>query len=244
MALASSPLPWTGTSAFHLLGFSLGGALAASFAAYNPRLVRSLTLVCPGGLIRTSHVGLRSRLLYSRGLLPEKMMMWLARRRLQPRRGVSADVPGGEDGDVDFDEVRLTREGGATVGDVVRWQLEQNEGLVQAYMSSIWNAPIYGQHDGIWRLLGTELTKRRRTVEETGSPAVPGLEGGRICLIFGARDPIVVPSEWMEDCKVVLGEDGADIHVLKGGHEIAITRGSEIAQIATESWRAAAATVS
>ncbi|KAE9572170.1 hypothetical protein CGMCC3_g11609 [Colletotrichum fructicola] len=39
LALASSPLRgWTGDDAFHLLGYSLGGAVAAAFAASSPHL--------------------------------------------------------------------------------------------------------------------------------------------------------------------------------------------------------------
>ncbi|GIK06560.1 hypothetical protein Aspvir_002210 [Aspergillus viridinutans] len=56
LVLASSPLSWTGTSAFHIIGFSLGGSIAVAFAAYHATMLRSVTLVCPGGLIRTSHL--------------------------------------------------------------------------------------------------------------------------------------------------------------------------------------------
>ncbi|OAQ96722.1 hypothetical protein LLEC1_07852, partial [Akanthomyces lecanii] len=56
LALSSSPLPWTGSSAFHLVGFSLGGAIAASFATYHATILRSVTLVCPGGLVRPAHI--------------------------------------------------------------------------------------------------------------------------------------------------------------------------------------------
>ncbi|UNI16160.1 hypothetical protein JDV02_002625 [Purpureocillium takamizusanense] len=254
LVLASSPLPWTGSSAFHLLGYSLGGALAASFAAYHPSLLRSLTLVCPGGLVRPSHVSLKNRLLYTQGVLPSWLVTALARRRLEPRRGTaSADVPVGDDvdadADVDFDEVPVStqedeeekeKQNGQTgaaavlrVGDVVRWQLAENEGFVGAYMSTIRNAPIYGQHDKAWVRLSEELARRRR-----GGPGEvpPGLDGGRMCLILADRDPIVVKEEWIEDSKAVLGQDGVDIHVVGGGHEIAISKGREVADVAMAAW--------
>ncbi|POR35702.1 Uncharacterized protein TPAR_04101 [Tolypocladium paradoxum] len=233
LVLASSPLPWTGSSAFHLLGYSLGGALAASFAAYHPHLLRSLTLICPGGLVRASHVGWKSRLLYAEGVLPGWLATALARRRLEPRRGASADVPEGEVADVDFDEVPVSAERpDVKVGDVVKWQLGGNEGFVGAYMSTIRNAPIYGQHDGVWKRLGEQLSKRRGQGDDVPS----GLESGRICLILAGRDPIVVKDEWIEDSKAVLGEDGVEVHVVSGGHEIAISKGKEVADVAMRAW--------
>jgi pimeloyl-ACP methyl ester carboxylesterase len=240
LVLASSPLAWTGDSAFHILGYSLGGALAASFAAYHANLLRSATFICPGGLVRPSHVSLKSRILYSEGLLPSWLINSLARRRLEPSPGTpSADVPdAGVDNvdcseEVDFDQVPVRAEDvlGPKVGDVVKWQLRNNAGFVPAYMSTIRNAPIYGQHEGVWRRLGEQLASRRQNMD------LPGLEGGRVCLILAEKDPIVVKDEWMEDSFAVLGEDAVDIRILKGGHEIAISKGKEVANAAMASWR-------
>ncbi|ODA83921.1 hypothetical protein RJ55_02438 [Drechmeria coniospora] len=237
LVLASSGLSWTGSSAFHLVGYSLGGALAASFAAYHANILRSLTLVCPGGLVRSSHVGLLSRLLYSGRLLPNCLTMALVRRRLDPKRGSNADVPEGDDADVDvdFDQVSISCENPAVkVGHVVRWQLAENEGFAEAYLSTVRNAPIYGQHDGPWRRLAEQLSSRRRARAGAETPA--GLEAGRICLILAENDPIVVAEEWIEDARKVLGEDGVVAHVLKGGHEIAISRGRDVADVAFAAW--------
>ncbi|KAJ5459515.1 uncharacterized protein N7458_001067 [Penicillium daleae] len=56
LALASSPVSWNGLGApphgFDLMGYSLGGGIAANFAANFPGLVRSLILFTPAGLIR------------------------------------------------------------------------------------------------------------------------------------------------------------------------------------------------
>ncbi|PHH83940.1 hypothetical protein CDD83_2761 [Cordyceps sp. RAO-2017] len=233
LVLVSSPLPWTGSAAFHLLGYSLGGGLAASFAAHRPHIVRSLTLVCPGGIVRTSHVSLKSRLLYSESILPACLVNALARGRLQPRRGASADVPEGETADVDFDDVPLsTSRKAPTVGDAVGWQLRGNSGFVGAYMSTIRHAPIHGQHEKVWRLLSQQLARRRRRGHVPESQFPPGLVGGKICLILAERDPIVIKDEWIEESKTVLGEDGRHVFLLGGGHGIAISRGREVAAIA------------
>lgn len=39
-----------GLETVHVVGYSLGGWIAAEFAAFHPRRLRSLTLVCPAGL--------------------------------------------------------------------------------------------------------------------------------------------------------------------------------------------------
>lgn len=242
LALASSPLPWTGSCAFHLVGYSLGGAVAASFAAYFPHMLRSLTLICPGGLVRSAHLSYRSRLLYSEHLFPESLLRWLTRWRLQPSHGAhTADIPDGEDeAAVDFDAVRLSTRHGATVtvGDLTRWQLDRNQGFLGAYMSTIRNAPIYDQHrGGIWRRLSTLLAERRDSSACVDTTGPQGLSGGRLCLILGRKDSVVVPDEWIEDSKMALGDEGVHIHVMEGGHEIALSRGAEVAAIAMRSWQ-------
>lgn len=134
---------------------------------------------------------------------------------------------------VDFDEVLVSP--GVTVGDVVKWQLDGNDGFTPAYMSTIRSAPIYGQHKLLWKTFGEELAKRRE--KRNDSTTDGGLESGRICLILADKDPIVVASEWVEDAKAVLGEEAVDIRIVKGGHEIAISKGKEVARIAIDSWK-------
>lgn len=235
LALSSSPLAWTGPSAFHILGFSLGGAIAASFAAYHAHLLRSATLVCPGGLVRPARISRRSRLAYMPGgLLPEWLIQRLARARLRPSPAhhTSVDVP--DDAEVDFDAV-LVAPGGPTVGAVVQWQFDGNDGFVPAYVSTIRHAPVYAQHEALWPLLAEALAVRRRGPAAEGSRP-SGLSTGRVCLVVAEKDPIVVAAECVEDARAVLGVDAVDAHVVKGGHEIGISRGKQIANIAMESW--------
>lgn len=239
VALSSSPLSWTGSSAFHILGFSLGGALAASFATYHANILRSVTLICPGGLVRASTVSRRSRIAYSNGgIIPEWLIQLAARKRLRPSAShhTAVDIPdGADDADFDFDEVPVARgvPGSAKVGHVVQWQFDGNDGFVPAYVSTIRHSPIYAQHTELWSVLAEELAARRSR-EQQDRPA--GLETGLICLIVAERDPIVIASECIEDARAVLGEDGVDAHTIKGGHEVGISRGREIAGMAMDSW--------
>lgn len=205
-------------------------------------MLRSLNLVCPGGLIRSSRVSLKSRLLYSGGLLPDWLTHRLVRSRLEPQHnGPSADVPVDQYGDddsetaLDFDSVTISKDvPSVKVGDVMRWQLRGNPGLVGAYVSTIRHAPVYNQHNKVWKLLSKVLEDRRPQTD--GSTLPPGLPGGKVCLVLALHDPLMVKDEWIEDSKAVLGEDAVDIHVIPGGHDIAISKGTRVAKCMVESW--------
>ncbi|KAK1688453.1 Alpha/Beta hydrolase protein [Colletotrichum godetiae] len=264
LALASSPSPgWTGNDAFHLLGYSLGGAVAAAFASTHPHLVRSLNLVAPGGLVRSAaHVGWRSRVLYTSGWIPEGMRRWLVGRRLRPAAG---GVGGGGGGDVpeketvdddddedgekkkeeqedEWDELRLV--GGGRIGEVVGWQLARHPGFVTSYMSTIRHAPIYDRGDEEWRVLAEVLEARRSSFGDGGDgggdgrgwSSEPGLRKGRVLFLLGEHDDIVVLGETVWDAERVLGEDAVEVVVLGGGHEIAITKGREIVGAVVAAW--------
>ena len=129
IALTSSPLPWTGTTSFSLIGYSLGGGIAADFTYYFPRMVSSLVLVAPSGLQRSSHISWTSKFLYSERWFPESWLEFLVKRRLRssnqaenpttPREPVIAEVPNEEEPG-NFNRVVLSRSRpGVTVASVV-----------------------------------------------------------------------------------------------------------------------------
>ncbi|RDL31025.1 putative Alpha hydrolase [Venustampulla echinocandica] len=234
LVLSSSPLSWTGTSAFHIIGFSLGGSIAVAFAAYHATMVRSMTLVCPGGLIRTSHISTRNRFLYSSSrIIPEWLRLKLFRDSLEPRNGAPcADVPEEYDEvDWNFDEVPIAVDRpDISIGDVIRWQLAANAGFVHSYLSTLRSALVYRRHDTTWKVLADELAYRR------AMDAPPGLGGGKVCLIVAQKDAIVVGDECEQDAMEILGMEAVETYVLSGGHEIAISRGKDVALMAIEFW--------
>lgn len=205
-----------------------------AFAAYHAHMLRSLTLVCPGGLIRTSHISRQSRLIYSLQLLPEWLRLRLLRANLEPRIGTpSADVPDEDHADIDFDDVFVSADRPCVrIGDVVKWQLEQNPGFVYAYLSTMRSSLVYRRHDLMWRLLEEQLASRR-----LGQNAPPGLPGGRFTLILAERDAIIVKDEFLDDMQSVIGPHSADTVVIKGGHEVAVSRGKYVASVAIRSWQ-------
>ncbi|GAW23148.1 hypothetical protein ANO14919_126980 [Xylariales sp. No.14919] len=164
LVLASSGVSWTTAPGFHLVGYSLGGGLSVAFTRYFPHLVRSLSLVTPGGLIRRHHVGWLSWLYYNSGLLPERLAKYLVRRRIRPEPK-PAHAAGGSDIVAAEGERIVERDGDSnggpgfnsaaisktrphvTVSSVVAWQADCHEGFVMAFMSTIRNAPIYAPQE-------------------------------------------------------------------------------------------------
>lgn len=196
-------------------------------------MVRSLTLVCPGGLIRTSHISRHSRFLYSCNWIPEWLRLRLLGNSLEPRSGApSAEVPkGGDYQDVDFDDVPIAvDQSGITVGDVIRWQLRANKGFIQSYLSTIRSALVYRRHDKTWRVLAEALAHRRIPNAPTGLP------NGQICLVLAERDITVVTNEFLEDSRDILGVEDVDLNIMRGGHEVGILQGKDVASIAMHHW--------
>ncbi|OTA64778.1 alpha/beta-hydrolase [Hypoxylon sp. EC38] len=252
LVLASSKLPWT---VFHLVGYSLGGGLSVSFTRYFPHQVSSLALIANGGLIRPYHVGWQSRLLYSSGLLPECLVRKLVRRRIRPKKEQPPQAAGGGDiasaetkrhlpnGDGDanggdgFDSAAISKfRPGVTVSSVVRWQVDHHEGFVTAFLSTIRNAPIYAPQED-WRVLDMILETRRRFKHGKEAGSTPGLRAGKVLMVLGEDDPVIVKDETIEDATWSLGSDGVEFAVLPGGHELPITSSFDVADAIEGFWR-------
>ncbi|KAI1498343.1 alpha/beta-hydrolase [Biscogniauxia marginata] len=258
LVLASSAdVCWTAAPGFHLVGYSLGGGLCIVFARYFPRLLRSLVLVAPCGLIRPRHVSWRAWLYYTSGLLPKFAVRWLVRRRIRPQlvtlagansRGTTTtDILAAEDeqkqvsGDGDanggkgFNSAAISKyRPGVTVSSVVQWQVDHHRGFLLAFLSTIRNAPIYAPQED-WEALSSILKAKRIEIEEGKSNS--GLNRGKILIVLGEDDPVIVKDETIEDAKAVLGHDGVEFTVLDGGHELPITRSSDVANSVEDYWR-------
>jgi pimeloyl-ACP methyl ester carboxylesterase len=253
LVLASSPLAWTGDDGFRLVGYSLGGGLAVAFARYFGRMLRGVVVVAGSGLVRGAHVGWGTRVLYSTGVFPEGVLQWFIKRRLMPRgdggevtetemakqvvggkRHQNSDASGGDSFD---NAVLLASRPEHTVSSVMGWQLRHHQGFIPAFVSSIRHAPIYDQKED-WHALGQLLAERRERLEwEDTAEDLPGLRGGKILMVLGASDPVIVKEELIHDATAVLGEDGFEAVVLDAGHEIVMTKADEVANVMFNFWR-------
>lgn len=187
LAITSSPLAWT-PEGFSLIGYSLGGGIAADFASAFPDIIQSLVLLAPAGLIRPYHFGWQSRLMYTIPL-PTLFVEWIVRRRLRagPVHGsiqksqtaeaaVNEEIRGARNQSFESAQLSKTRPG-VTVASAVQWQLECHEGFVRSFVSSVKHASV------------------QRTPETLSSWGKLGLRNDKVVIFAGLTDPLIVASE-------------------------------------------------
>ncbi|KAK5663651.1 hypothetical protein OQA88_4082 [Cercophora sp. LCS_1] len=221
LALASSPLSWTGTSAFKLVGYSLGGGIAVHFAGAFPHLVSSLVLLAPAGLIRPESFGVATRFVFTAGLVPERLLAAITKRRLQVPIAASARRNGSADTIKDPVSASLTEaadpkpEEGEEATPLekrvlryVHWMLNNHPGFVPAFMSCIRDAPLVGQENA-WRKLA---------LREKGSTFV----------ILAKSDEIIDPEEYAADAfPLIGGPEQVRWTLVPGGHDFPMTHPEE-----------------
>ncbi|KAI4929298.1 uncharacterized protein J4E92_004962 [Alternaria infectoria] len=225
LALQSSPIHW---SHFTIVGYSLGGAIAADFTSYFPSLVRGLVLVAPSGLIRKNRISISSKMLYNSSWMPEWMVRkFVASKLWTGRKVVESDPEAVEnaetttvasEGDKTYlssNQMLLPGNPHSTVSSVVDWQIQNHKGFVPAFISTIRHAPIQNQQER-WAVIRENIENRAGPLKE-------------VWLILGETDPVINADEVTEDARAVLGEENVRVKVLDGvGHEVAIERADDI----------------
>ncbi|KAK5076023.1 hypothetical protein LTR51_001702 [Lithohypha guttulata] len=234
VVLSSSKLAWTGQNGFSLVGYSLGGGISASFTSYFPEMIRDLVLIAPAGLIRDSHIGTVSKLLYSRTILFEPIVLRVLGKRLrkpvtlgatelnQPDDEESTDPKKALQAEVAVDAPtrpilsrsypHLRLEG------AVNHQIDFHQGYVRSVLSSLRYAPIWRHHED-WKKLGEYLKAQDQEV----------------LMILGEHDPVIKFDETREDAMDVL-EGRVRIEVLETGHETCVSKADECAEHIWRHW--------
>lgn len=189
LAITSSPLAWT-PEGFSLIGYSLGGGIAADFASSFPEMVKSLILLAPAGLIRPYHFGWQAKLMYKLPL-PAWLVEGVVRKRLKTgpahasvqkstpntaEAAVNEEIRGARNESFEAAQLSKTRPG-VTVASAVQWQLEYHEGFVSSFVNSI-------KHSSI-----------ERTPETSYSWGKLGLRKDKVIIMAGATDPLIIPAE-------------------------------------------------
>ncbi|KAI9774125.1 MAG: hypothetical protein M1840_005218 [Geoglossum simile] len=241
LAITSSNLSWTGAASggFSIIGYSLGGGIAASFTSYFPRLVSSLVLLAPCGLLKPEKVT------YSTRFFPESVLQYFAGRQLRNYK-VSAVVPG------DLDDQRdgtgdagvavsdvpgiSTSAPNVSIPDVVAWQLEHHQAFLHSFMSCVRHAPTTNQHSD-WRRLGNRLTAQNAASAADPEIQRDGLEGGKVLVIVGQTDPIITEEDLRPDAIEALGgPQNVDFRIARGGHEFPINNPKSTVSSIAEFW--------
>ncbi|PYH66329.1 alpha/beta hydrolase [Aspergillus vadensis CBS 113365] len=246
LALSSSSLSWTGAGSgrFCLVGYSLGGGIAASFAAYFPQFLSSLVLLAPAGLIRDSQISFQSRLLYSRGLVPERVLGFLVGRRLRagplttpkPKaRKLTAEDALAEElptqGAAQVQQLSRTYSH-VNVPSAVQWQVGEHAGFVHAFMSSMRHGPILQQRQReTWERLGSYLSAQKDLpIDEQ---RLNGLPSDKVLIMCGDHDAVIVKNELVPDATSAL-QGHASFKFFNAGHEFPSTKYEEVAQYVME----------
>ncbi|GLI77323.1 hypothetical protein PoHVEF18_005612 [Penicillium ochrochloron] len=242
LALTSSPISWTGAGSgkFCLVGYSLGGGIAAAFASFFPQLLTSLVLLAPAGLVRDSQISFQSRILYSGGLMPESLLGYLVGRRLRagplvaPKKNkneklnaadaLTEELPSKSAAEIQV----LSREyPHINIPSAVAWQVNNHAGFVHAFMSSMRHGPILGQRQwGTWARLGEYLSAQNSTVSDVKSEK--GLPSHKVHILCGNTDAIIIKDELVTDATAVLGGN-AVFKFYDAGHEFPSTKYEEVA---------------
>ena len=214
-ALASSELPWMGSSSggFRVVGFSLGGAIAMSFAAEFPYLVNSIVLLAPGGILRRlppeyEWFCLRYPWLFSRNYLRRRVGQVLGVHVDRKHKGTvrdETDPPrNGATQDSSLDEC-------PDVAGIVQWQFDHHLGFIHSFIDTIRQRPAMHQHHD-WQQV-CDIIKGTKHGCRPGSKSPSPLHNRKLLVIIGADDSIVLGAEIEADLQAMFGSD-ADKHLL------------------------------
>ncbi|KAK3674987.1 hypothetical protein LTR78_005331 [Recurvomyces mirabilis] len=234
LVLSSSPLSWTGSETrVTLIGYSLGGGISAAFTSYLPHLVESLVLIAPSGLIRHHHISQSSRLLYG-SLLPQSLVNYYVRKRLGgdpetkpattnttplPAKAIEAEVPEHPALAADSSVPLFVDRPGISPAKAVAWQLDAHPGFLQAFISSIRYAPIRDEHER-WSIIGLRQEAARSASAQDAKDE--SLKEGKVLILLGKQDQVIVAAEVEEDATVALGKENVECVTLHGGHDVPI----------------------
>lgn len=260
LALASSPLPWTGTGALRLVGYSMGGGIAVHFAATFPHLVSSLVLLAPAGLIRASNFGVASRLLFRSGLMPDRILTALTRQRLKkpiassvtkkksptpsPPEALTPDEKGmnGAVGDgVSAHRLRSSLHGlsrGESMTDIAAAEAAPSESAtalerrVLQYIS--WMAD---NHPGFVPAFLSSLRYAPLTDQHAVWGQLASRAPGTTCVLLARDDEVIDPEDYKDDGLALLGGyERVTWGVVGGGHDFVMTHTGEILRELDEFW--------
>ena len=116
----------------------------------------------------------------------------------------------------------------------VQWQLENHDGFIGAFISSVRHAPITNQHAS-WARIGARLSAQKADLGNQKAQA-EGMIGAKAVLVLGETDTIIVKAEIEEDAKTVLGKGNVEVLVFNAGHDIPISMPNELADALWKFW--------
>ena len=214
-AIGSSPLAWSASGPFSIVGYSLSGAIALDYVGRFPGHVDSVVLLAPGGLLPSPPKGygdfavthpnlvprphLRKRVAELLDLGSDQRPTKRAFRRAQKTLLPDPTLRDSHGSPPRSDEMR----------DFLQWQFDHHESFVESFCNTVKHGPIYGQQK-------TWDKACRIMLGQAASPSP--LRDTRLLVFFGDQDDIISGQE-MEDlilCR--LPAERVEFSYLPGGH--------------------------
>lgn len=196
-----------------------------------------MVLLAPSGLIRDSQISFESRLLYSKGLMPENILGYLVSRRLKAGPLVTPKLNSHKlDASAALTEELPSQSAAETqilsrkypninVPSAVAWQVNNHTGFVHAFMSSMRYGPILRERQwNAWKRLGEYLSAQN----SVSSSEAARSSDNKVHILCGNNDSIIVKSELVPDATAALGGN-AVFKFYEAGHEFPSTMYEEVA---------------
>jgi pimeloyl-ACP methyl ester carboxylesterase len=191
-----------------------------------------------------------SHLLYG-GLLPDWMVHSIVRARLRlggeprmrppPNRKATVNVTSAVEAETP-DTAIPGQDGWLAIFDgrpkvspdtAVAWQVDAHPGFLLSFVSSLKHGPIYDVHDR-YAILGQQCEIVRGSLED--DPATSGLREGKVLMIVGLEDSVILPDETANAAVQAIGAANIEIIKLKGGHDLPLVNSQGCVDAIVEFW--------
>ncbi|KAB5551151.1 Alpha/Beta hydrolase protein [Coniochaeta sp. 2T2.1] len=254
IALASSPLSWTGKDArVKVVGYSMGGGIATHFVTSFPGIVESLALLAPAGMIRPEKFGRLANFVYRSGMVPGRVLGVLTRRRLE--RPIASGVKGGRNPGENAEEEMLlgsssedaeNNNNTSTKGPVdaaLAEAADDDEGRTDLEPSTRLEVKVlrYVQwmvrhHAGFIPAFMASL-RDAPLMDQHAAYARLAATGVPVAVVFGSKDTVVDERGYREDgLEIMGGEDRVMWRVVEGGHDFPMTNVDAVMEVLEEFW--------
>ncbi|KAG9237606.1 alpha/beta-hydrolase [Amylocarpus encephaloides] len=257
LAITSSPLPWT-PDGFSIIGYSLGGGIAADFAAYFSHLVKGLALLAPAGLIRDDHFGWHTKLVYA-GFVPRLLLERTVKKKLTDTKDPEIPPPSSSPSSSQEKDDGVGKRC-LSVGDKVAGAVsKESENAAANEMRGISNphfnsTPLSKGKAGLtvasavrWQLefnrgFVRSFVSSIRWASISGHAKTWGKlrdlrDGVKVVILVGRTDPVIVATELEEDAKAAIGQEKVEWRVMEGGHEFPITQPDAVVEEIDGVWK-------
>ncbi|KAI1455328.1 Alpha/Beta hydrolase protein [Annulohypoxylon moriforme] len=230
LALASSPLAWTGHgNSFSIVGFSLGGPISLAFAGAFPASIRSIVLLGPAGLLRKLPDGYEDQLMHQPELAPSPEAI---REKVQHILGVAPSGPAlniqrGQGRAIPSLPAPSRVEKTFDMGSIFQWQFDHHKGHVRSFQDTVRYGPLQKCED-VWGKVCDIFAGRTRPDSM--------LHQSKLLVFFGQDDDVVVGKETTEDILKLLPAEHLQVEYLPGGHGFPYPNSETITQTILKFW--------